>query len=282
MADIVRAAAAAVVVVVVVVALGGGPGGKCGVAHASTNCNSETDDTEVFVSFGEEEVILREAIRQARWSVNKYLYMVPVIGFEGVRAEVTTNMGTFPAWFPIMDHCTLDNSRWWQVLLVVKKHTNSTLTVTLTVQNCLLSCELTTGAKHTSGRDLKLQNLELFGRGGSRWREQHPRYPCRVESEAKDPILVMTPSCTNPPSIGSASSPHSKTEKRPARRPAQGTALSTALSSPRPTPPSPSRPATVQTEGLTPPLRVAAVVVVVIIILMVVFVMMRCQDRQEY
>ncbi|KAK8405978.1 hypothetical protein O3P69_006999 [Scylla paramamosain] len=59
--------------------------------------------------------------------------MVPLTGFEGVRAKVTTNMGTFTAWFPIMNHCPIGDSRWWQVLLEVKKHTSSTLTANLSV-----------------------------------------------------------------------------------------------------------------------------------------------------
>ncbi|XP_063852169.1 uncharacterized protein LOC135095332 [Scylla paramamosain] len=211
MACIVKAAEVVVVVVVVVVVLGGGHGGRCHAGHLAINCNSNTEITRS----GEEKSIHSEEIRQARETVSENLYMVPLTGFEGVRAKVTTNMGTFTAWFPIMNHCPIGDSRWWQVLLEVKKHTSSTLTANLRVHNCFLSCELITDATRTNGRDLKLHNLDLFGRGASKWRTQRPESPCHVEKLANYSQTQILTSCTNPPPIGSASPPHSNTEQQP-------------------------------------------------------------------
>ena len=286
------------VVVVAVVVFGGAPGGQCGL---TTDCNSDTE----IQRHEKEKQIHVESIREERWEVNKEMYVVPLEGFEGVRAEVTTNLGTFPAWFPIMDHCIIHSSRWWRMMLVVKKVTSSTATVTLRVHNCQLSCELTTDARHTSGSDLKLQKLELFGRGASRWRTQYPRRPCRVKITIEIFYTETLPFCTNPPPIGTASPPHSRPElqptkwptqqpeptqqptQQPAQQPTQQSANGTLTSiSPPATPSNSTELRACLSRNRTPPLLWVAVVVVVVIVMVVMVVTVallkkRRQDQRE-
>ncbi|MPC43099.1 hypothetical protein E2C01_036736 [Portunus trituberculatus] len=305
MVAIVKAVAAMAVVVVTLE----GPGVICGAAHNATNCTSTTDNTETLVRSKDEELIYSVAISKIRWNVIKYMYMVPLIGFEGVRAEVTTNMGTFPAWFPIMDHCTLDNTQWWQVIMEVNKHTSSTLNVTLTVHNCLLSCELTTGAQHTSGSNVKIQNLEVFGRGTSRWKTDYPPYPCQVQEVATHLTKVNPSSCADPPPIGSVSPRHFNAEvwleqllaqqpaqqaaslpiqkpthqpaKQPTQQPGKGT-LSTTL--PPPTPSNSTELRAHFTGILIPTLLGLAMVIVVVmavIVMVVTVVRLRARRRDQ-
>lgn len=128
---------------------------------------------------------------------HQVMYVKPLTHFEGVTAEVAISNGTYSVWFPIMEHCSLNNSKWGPVLLKVEKHTSLTLNVTLRVYNCLLSCELTAKASHTSKTHLQLQNMTLYGKGPSKWKEQRPLKACGVETEAKDPIQKTLSSCTN-------------------------------------------------------------------------------------
>ncbi|XP_045128618.1 uncharacterized protein LOC123514660 isoform X1 [Portunus trituberculatus] len=291
------------VVVVVVVVIGGDPGGKCRADPLKTNCNT---DTEIQIS-GEEKLIHSESITEDRWSVTKNMFMVPLIGFESVRAEVTTNMGTFPAWFPVMDHCTPDNTQWWRVIMEVNKHTNSALFVTLAVYNCLLSCELTTGVKSTSESKVEIQNLKVFGRGTSRWTTNYPPYPCKVQ-EVANPTTVTLSSCTDTPPISSAFPSHSSPEKRPAQRTAQRspqrpvkwtTEQATSQPTQKPTQQpakghlSTSSPPTIPSNTLEPPAHqtevltptkigvVVVVVMVVVVVVVVVILMVRRRGRQE-
>lgn len=199
----------AVVVAVVLVLGGGRRGGRCVAAEGAADCTPDTDIQK------HEEIIHSEEINSAKEYVPKYMYVMPMPGFEGVRVEVTSNNGIFQAWFPFMDDCRIDSwgDKWWQVLVEVRK-TNTALTVTLALDICQLSCELTTDATHKSGRDLKLQNLKLYGRGASKWKEQRPHPSCKTVNHSTGVPLQNLRSCTNPPPISTISPPHLNTAQQ--------------------------------------------------------------------
>lgn len=115
-------------------------------------------------------------------------YVVPMKNFEGVRAVVTANNETYPVCFPIMEHCRLNDSKWWQVLLDVKRNTDATFNVSLTVQKCLLAI---TVAPNGAPESVKLQNMELFGLGASKWKRKYPSSSgCKVETVAQFPDSI--------------------------------------------------------------------------------------------
>ena len=133
-------------------------------------------------------------------TIHHYMYVLPLPGFQGIRAEVKTNNGTLQAWFPFPEECRINHTQWWQVGVWVRNDIRP-LTVVLFVHHCHLPCNLNTDARLTSGSNLEIQSLELFGRGTSQWMQQRPDPSCGILRKITRIIHSppATKSCTKPP-----------------------------------------------------------------------------------
>ena len=106
--------------------------------------------------------------------------------------------------------------------------TPTTLTVDLHAHGCTLRCTQNTGARHTSGSDLEVQGLEVFGRGKSKWKQQPPHPSCGTVQLLRRPSRTQTPrSCTKPPPLSSTAPPPHPSTEHTAQQDKQGTSSST-------------------------------------------------------
>ena len=138
----------------------------------------------------------------SRWHQRLDVYVVPKPDFEGVRAEVETNAGTFNAWFPFMDHCVLNDSQWWMMALEVEIYNSSSLRPKLRVHNCNFTCEIIVDPNFLHLTNVQIMGLKLFGRGPSKWTWLLPSHPCKVGDASFQSKPLTLPTCNIPPHHG--------------------------------------------------------------------------------